>query len=307
MAKQKYSFEVESQFSGRLDKYLKEKLPHLSRSFIQKIIKNGGTRVDGQVVVKPGTFIEAGQLVDFEIEITSFEIKPEKINLKILFEDDNLLVIDKKTGITILPDRFHQKGTILGFLMFYLKKDAEFIAENLIVHRLDKGTSGVLLVAKNKETGEFLKQQFKLRKVKKKYLVCCVGKLYPEEAIIDAEIGRHPSQPYKMAVVPDGEGKRAITYYKVLKYFDNFSFVEVWPKTGRTHQIRVHLAAIGYPIVGDQIYGGKKAILGLKRPFLHANLLTIKHPKTKQKITFESPLPRDLKSFLKKLEHGFID
>jgi 23S rRNA pseudouridine1911/1915/1917 synthase len=206
--------------------------------------------------------------------------------------------------MTIFPDRFHQKKTLLGALMYYLGKDADSITENLIVHRLDKGTSGVLIVAKNKAAGDFLKEQFKKRKVEKKYLACVIGQIQPPQAIIEAEIGRNPHQPFKMAVVPDGEGKKAITYYSVIKYFDNFTFLEVWPKTGRTHQIRVHFASIGYPIAGDNVYGSKNILFNLKRPFLHAAMLKITHPKTKTKMTFESPLPNDLKQFLKSIENS---
>lgn len=298
---EKYSFKnIEEDKGKRLDRYLREKLPQFSRTFIQKIIKERKVLINKKIEEKTGYLIKGGERIKVSIPETLIEVKSENIPLQIIFEDEDILVINKRAGMVISPDCHHQKGTLVSALMFYLDKNQEDIEKNFLVHRLDKGTSGLMIIGKNKASALFLKDQFKKRKVLKKYFALLLGKITPKEAIIEAEISRDKKEPFKMAIVPDNEGKKAISYYKVLEYLNNFSLVEVWPKTGRTHQIRVHFASLGHPIIGDDIYGGDFSKNLLKRLFLHAFYLEFRHPRTRKKAKFEIPLPSKLLNFLEK-------
>lgn len=222
---------------------------------------------------------------------------------KVIYENNDLLVIDKPAGMIVdnIPKRVHRLPSPL------LGEEGVKVKMNHLVHRLDKDTSGVLIVAKNDKTLEFLQKQFKERRVEKKYIALIVGHLKTKQGIIETLIGRSPKDRRKQKVFlagePDSQGKReAVTKYKVLKRLKNFDLVEITPKTGRKHQIRCHFAYLGHPIVGDKMYGFKNQILpkGLKRHFLHASYLKIKLPDGKEK-EFQSDLPEDLKSVLEKL------
>ena len=227
----------------------------------------------------------------------------EPISLEIIYEDKDILVIDKPAGLTVHPAPGHPSHTLVNAILAHcpnLIMSNDFIRPG-IVHRLDKDTSGLIVIAKNDFVWKYLADQFKSRTVTKGYLVLVKGKLSPEQGIIEAPIGRDPHNRQKMAVV--ATGKEASTRYQVRKYLGNYSFIEAIPLTGRTHQIRVHFAAIGYPVVGDPLYGARHEALAscLKRQFIHAYLLGFCLPSTKEYQEFTCPLPKDLKQVLESL------
>ncbi len=275
----------------RLDKYISEKCPELSRTHAQKLIASGDITVNGKLA-RPSQSLHSGDKVDIVIPPpTPTTLSPEAIPLKIVFEDKDLMVVDKPAGLTVHPAPGHYTGTLVNAILACIPdlETGETIRPG-IVHRLDKDTSGLIIIAKNSTAHMKLAEQFKNRSIIKAYLTLVQGRLTPQEGIIDASIGRDPRNRKRMAVV--SQGRPARTEYKVIKYIDNYSLLEVRPKTGRTHQIRVHLAAIGFPIVGDAIYGAKSDYLS--RQFLHAFKLGFKLPSTGEYREFESELPADL-------------
>jgi 23S rRNA pseudouridine1911/1915/1917 synthase len=227
---------------------------------------------------------------------------PEAIPIKILYEDDDLLVIDKPAGLTVHPAPGHPSHTLVNAVLAHLNEiedDGESTRPG-IVHRLDKDTSGVMLVAKNNVALANLADQFKSRSVKKVYLTLVTGILKPDRGVIEAPIGRDSGDRKKMAVTGESRGRAARTNYRVLRYVGKNSLLEITPETGRTHQIRVHLAAIGYPVFGDITYGKKSVFL--HRQFLHAHRLGFSLPSTGRFVEFESPLPEDLEKALAELD-----
>ncbi len=281
----------------RLDKYVGEKCPELSRTHAQRLIAEGYITVNNRVT-KAGFKLSVGDRVDIVIPPTPpSPLLPEAIPLKILYEDDNLLVIDKPPGLTVHPAPGHPSHTLINAVLSHFPHLAD-ISDSLrpgVVHRLDKDTSGVMLVAKNSVAQINLAEQFKAHSVVKAYLVLVKGHLTPENGIIEAPIGRDPRNRKRMAVVT--RGREARTEYQVVRYIDDFTLLEVRPETGRTHQIRVHLSAIGYPVVGDAMYGVKSAVLS--RQFIHASRLGFKSPSTDEYVEFTSELPPDLEQALK--------
>jgi len=284
----------------RLDKFVGEKCPELSRTHAQQLIHDGFVTVNGKSA-KPSLKLNAGDKVDVVIPPeTPSQLEPENIPLKIVYEDADLLVVDKPAGLAVHPAPGHPSHTLANAVLSYLPalaKDADSLRPG-IVHRLDKDTSGLIIVAKNRLAQANLSQQFKSRVVKKTYITLVQGKLTPEKGIIEAAIGRDPSHRQRMAVT--AKGREARTEYQVIKYIGNYSLLEIKPETGRTHQIRVHLAAIGFPVVGDTTYGLKSS--RFPRQFLHASKITFKLPSTGKEITLESPLPPDLQGVLKEIE-----
>jgi len=276
----------------RLDKFVGEKCPELSRTYAQKLIGDGCIRVNG-LEVKASLKLNAGDQVSIVIPPTPpSPLSPEAIPLNIIYEDDDLLVIDKAAGIAVHPAPGHPGHTLVNAVLSHFPHLAD-ISDSLrpgIVHRLDKDTSGVMMVAKNKVAQDNLVNQFKNRSIEKAYLVLVKGHLTPESGIIDAAIGRDSHNRKRMAVVAGG--REARTEYHVIKYIGDYTQLEVRMKTGRTHQIRVHFAAIGYPVVGDPVYGVKSAYLS--RQFLHACRLGFKLPSTGEYVEFTSELPADL-------------
>ncbi len=278
----------------RLDKFILKNFPDFSRSHIQKAIKEGAVKVNG-IKSKPSYLLKKDDTVLVEIKPKKQqEIKPTKIDFKVVYEDADLIVIDKPPGLIVEP--LPHKGTknLVSGLLFYWKN--KIIPE--IVHRLDKDTSGLIMVAKNKKTKDFLQSQFKKKTVTKKYTTLIYGRIKDKEGFIEAPICRSKKDRTKMAIAPEGKGRGALTRFKVRQYLDNLTLLEVEPKTGRTHQIRVHLGSIGHPVVGDKIYGSSKIKSKLKRQFLHASFLKFKLPKINKTIEFQSELPRDLQQFL---------
>ncbi len=301
----------------RLDKFLLVSMPDRTRAFLQKLIKEGYVKVfnAGETVVanKAGLVLRAGSIVEVSVpEAKMIEAKAQDIKLKILFEDSEIIVIDKPAKMVVHPSETggHTEGTIVNALLHHCGKSLTGISGELrpgIVHRLDKDTSGVLIVAKTDDAMQSLMKQFSERRVEKKYIVLVRGEVVPNKAVIDSPIGRSLRDRKKMSI--QDRGRNAITEYEVSKVFktgtgnlmEYYSLLDVNLKTGRTHQIRVHMTAIGHPVVGDIVYGDPKVNkkfqekFGLCRQFLHAAKLTIIHPKTGKKISFESKLPKDIK------------
>jgi len=296
LIKNLYSFVVDKP-GVRLDKHVGEKCPKLSRTYAQKLIGGGYITVNDRVA-KAGVKLNIGDKVNIIIPPTPLSpLSPEDIPLNIIYEDDDLLVIDKPAGLAIHPAPGHPSHTLVNAILSYLPSlpDTGDSLRPGIVHRLDKDTSGLMLVAKSSMAQANLINQFKARSVVKAYLALVKGHLTPENGIIEAPIGRDPRNRKRMAVV--AEGREARTEYYVIKYIGDYTLLEVRPETGRTHQIRVHLSAIGYPVVGDKVYGVKSAYLS--RQFLHACRLGFKLPSSSEYIEFNLELPPDLEQALK--------
>jgi 23S rRNA pseudouridine1911/1915/1917 synthase len=283
--------------SVRLDLFLTEKMPHLSRSRIQNLIRDRFITVNGQVPAKTGIMLEGGeQITVTEPEIESGSLQAEDIPLDIVFENKDLLIINKPAGMVVHPALGHFTGTLANAALWH-DPDLEGVGGEKrpgIVHRLDKDTSGLIVVAKNDASHQWLTDQFKDRTVSKLYMALVDGRPPTPNGRIDAPIGRDPAHRQKMAVTPESRGRPSVTEYYTKETFSGFTLLEAHPLTGRTHQIRVHLAFVGCPVAGDTVYGHKKISLGLTRQFLHAFRLTICLPGEKEPRTFEAPLPAEL-------------
>jgi len=290
----RYSF-VADKPGVRLDKYVSEKYPELSRTHAQKLIGDGYITVNNEVV-KASLKLNIGDKASVVIPPTPpSPLSPEAIPLNIIYEDNDLLVVDKPAGLTIYPAPGHPSHTLVNAILSHFPDLPGNSLRPGIVHRLDKDTSGLMVVAKNSTAQLNLISQFKARSVVKAYLALVKGRLTPERGIIEAPIGRDSRNRKRMAVV--SEGRQARTQYQVIKYIGNYTLLEVMPETGRTHQIRVHLSAIGFPVVGDAVYGVKSAYLS--RQFLHASRLGFHLPSTGEYVEFTSDLPTDLAQALK--------
>jgi len=290
-----FSF-VASEPEGRLDKYVAEKCPELSRTQAQGLITNGRVTVNDHPA-KARLKLDIGDRVKITLPPPPGPMLPEDIPLDILYQDDDLLIVDKPVGLTVHPAPGHQSHTLVNAILAYVPDLPE--SDSLrpgIVHRLDKDASGVMVVAKNSRTQLDLIGQFKARSVAKAYLVLVRGRLTPDSGVIEAPIGRDPRNRKRMAVVADGEGREARTHYHVIRHLEDYTLLEVRMETGRTHQIRVHLSAIGYPVLGDGVYGTKSDTL--PRLFLHACRLGFKLPSTGKYAEFTSNLPPDLERVL---------
>ena len=293
-----YNFIVDKA-ETRLDKYVVEKCPELSRTQVQKLIADGEVTVNDETV-RASLKLGAGDRVSVRVSISPPPTpSPEAIPLSILYEDDDLLVIDKPSGLTIHPAPGSPNHTLVNAVLSHVPSlpETDDAMRPGIVHRLDKDASGVMVVAKNSAAQQNLISQFKSRSVVKAYTVLVKGQLTPDDGVIEAPVGRDPRHRKKMAVVEGG--REARTNYHVMQHWDDFTLLEVRPETGRTHQIRVHLSAIGYPVVGDRIYGVKSA--RVPRLFLHATRLGFKLPSSGQYVEFTSELPPDLAEALENL------
>jgi len=296
---------VELSFSDtqpqRLDKFLVEQLPEFSRSRLQALIKDGLVTVDGIPAQKSGQMLDNEHSIQVRIPPPeSAGLVAEAIPLEIVFENRDLIVVNKHAGMVVHPAAGHQAGTLVHAALAHAP-DIEGIGGELrpgVVHRLDKDTSGLILLAKNDRTHLFLQDQFRLRKVVKIYLALTDGKPPTSSGRIEAAIGRDIHQRKQMAVVSPQKGRTATSEYRTLESFPEHTLLEVHPITGRTHQIRLHLAFIGCPIAGDTIYGRRRASIPVERHFLHAARLTIRIPGEDEPLTFEAPLPEELKQVL---------
>ena len=290
----------------RLDKVLVARMPDFSRSRLQALIKDGLVTVGDIVAGKAGHQVEPGQQVRVEVPPpVPTTLIPEDIQLDVVFENDDLMVINKPAGMVVHPSVGHASGTLVHAALAHAP-DLEGVGGEQrpgIVHRLDKDTSGLILIAKNDATHRWLQDQFRLRSVKKIYLALVDGLPPTPEGRIEAAIARDPSHRKRMAIVSNDRGRESVTEYQTLETFPAHTLLEAHPLTGRTHQIRLHLAFLGTPIVGDLVYGHRKSTLPLERHFLHAARLTIQLPGEKSARTFEAPLPPELRQVLEDLRH----
>ena len=285
----------------RLDVFLADALPEFSRSRLQGLIKDGEVTVDGEPAKKTGMKLEAGMQIVVRIPPTKeTDLIPEDIPLDIIFENDDVIVVNKPAGMVVHPSAGHESGTLVHAALAHAP-EMEGIGGELrpgIVHRLDKDTSGIILLAKNDHAMRWLQAQFKDRKVKKFYLALVNDAPPTPKGRIEAPIGRDPSHRKKMAIVSEAKGREAISIYKTIESFEKHTLLEVNILTGRTHQIRLHCAFVGAPIVGDTLYGYRKQRVQVSRQFLHAARLTITLPNEKKARTFEAQLPDELESVL---------
>jgi len=290
----------------RLDKVLVAHLPEFSRSRLQALIKDGCVLVAGIAAIKSGQIVEPGQQVQVQIPPPEpSELEPEAIPLDIIFENSDLMVINKPAGMVVHPSAGHSTGTLVHAALAHAPDLQGIGGEKRpgIVHRLDKETSGLIIVAKNDHSHQWLQDQFRLRKVQKVYLALVDGAPPTPEGRIEAAIARDPSHRKRMAIVPDDRGRESVTEYRTRETFTEHTLIEAHPLTGRTHQIRLHLAFLGTPIVGDTVYGRRKSSIPLGRHFLHAARLSIQLPGEELPRTFEAVLPEGLLQALHDLRH----
>jgi 23S rRNA pseudouridine1911/1915/1917 synthase len=288
----------------RLDHFLTDQFPQFSRSRIQQLIRNGRVTIDNSLPLKSGQLVYPGQEVILEVpQPVPVDLVPEKIELKIIFENSNVLVIDKPAGMVVHPSAGHATGTLVNAILGQEGVLPEINGEYRpgIVHRLDKDTSGLIMIAKNETSLRSLQDQFKSRNVQKIYLALVDGHPPSPMGRVEAPIGRDPGNRKKMAVVDPTRGREAVTEYRTLDSFGDHTFLEVHPLTGRTHQIRVHMKFIHCPISGDTVYGQKKSSINITRHFLHAARLRIILPGEEEPREFLSTLPDDLHSILESL------
>ncbi len=304
MEERSLTFRYKKPEEQRLDHFLVETLPAYSRARLQALIKDGLVQVNGKPATKSGLKLETGATVDVHIPATAPSgLVGENIPLDIVFENHDVVVIDKPAGMVVHPAAGHQTGTLVHAFLGY-EPEIEGIGGDErpgIVHRLDKDTSGLILLARNDHAHHWLEEQFRLRKVAKTYLALVDGKPPTPSGRIEAAIGRDPSHRKRMAVVSRDKGREATSDYKTLESFPKHTLLEFHPLTGRTHQIRVHCAFLGCPIVGDRVYGWKQPSLPIDRHFLHASRLSITLPDEGQPRAFEAPLPPELMAVLKML------
>ena len=299
-----FLFEKEEQ--ERLDVFLTACLPEFSRSRIQGLIRNGSVCVGGEPVTKTGRDLEAGDRVEIRIPApVPSGLVAENIHLDIIFENDDLLVVNKPAGMVVHPSPGHDRGTLVHAILGHVPGLEGIGGEERpgIVHRLDKETSGLIVVAKNEQAHRWLQDQFRNRSVEKIYLALVDGKPPTPSGRVEAPIGRNSTHRKLMSVVQPEKGRVAVSEYRTLESFPDHTLLEVHPLTGRTHQIRVHMAFLGCPITGDTIYGKKKPSIDLDRHFLHAYKLKIILPGEQQPRVFEARLPEELDSVLEMLRN----
>lgn len=294
-------FTVEEISPRRLDVYLNDRLADKSRSHIQKLIADGRVTVDGQSV-KASFKLTGGETIRVEdFDAADVEYLPEDLPLDILYEDAAIVVVNKARGMTVHPAETVKRGTLVNALLYHCKdlSGINGVKRPGIVHRLDKDTSGVMVVAKTDSAHVNLAAQIKDKVATRTYLAIVHGVIADNAGIITGAIGRDKLDRKKMAIVPDG--KPAVTEFKVLERFDDFTYVECRLQTGRTHQIRVHMAAIGHPLLGDTKYTARKNPFGISGQALHSHTLSLIHPTTLERMTFTAPLPDDMKGILEML------
>ncbi len=307
-----FSILVTAKSQGRrLDQFLSEVDLHLTRSQAKKLIEAGNILLN-QRPTKPSAHLKAGEVVTVALlQPTPLSLKPEPLPLTILYEDSSIIVIDKPFGMVVHPAYGNPSGTLVNALLYHCKDlgGINGVLRPGIVHRLDKDTSGVMVIAKEDEAYHQLTKQFKNRTVEKVYLAIASGRFTKDEGLIDTPIGRHPSERKRMSTQTK-RGRPAITRWRVVERLDGFTLLEIFPQTGRTHQIRVHLSSLGHPLLGDPVYGRKgrpgsihdpvlkESVQRMDRQALHAHRLGFDHPRTGERVEFVSQIPQDMKEVL---------
>lgn len=300
----KQSYLVPEEFQGeRIDKYLSEACCGLTRSYLQKLLKSQLVEVDGKAV-KNSYRVSAGETVELEVpEAVEPEIEAEPIPLDILYEDKDIILINKPKGMVVHPAAGHYSQTLVNGLMYHCRGELSGINGVMrpgIVHRIDMDTTGVLIVCKNDFAHNSIAEQLKVHSITRKYYAIVHGAIGEDEGTVDAPIGRHPVDRKKMSINYKN-GKHAVTHYRVLERFKQFTYVECQLETGRTHQIRVHMASLNHPLLGDSVYGPSKCPFKLQGQTLHAGVLGIIHPRTGEYMEFSAPLPEYFENLLEKL------
>ncbi len=288
---------------ARLDAFLAAQLPDLTRSAAARLIESGLVTVDGKPAGKSAR-LTSGETVAVTLpQAEEPEARPQDIPLEVVYEDDDVIVVNKPVGMVVHPGPGHPDGTLVNALLHHCAGSLSGIGGQLrpgIVHRIDRDTSGLIIAAKNDAAHQFLAAQLADHTLARTYECLAVGNFREDSGTVDAPIGRHRTDRKKMAVTPDG--RRAVTHWEVIARYRGITHLRCRLETGRTHQIRVHLAHIGHPILGDTVYGNKKTVPGLTGQCLHATGLEFIHPTTKQKITLTCPLPKEFTQMLKKLQ-----
>lgn len=295
----------ENHTSQRLDKFLSENIKDMTRSALTKLIDDGRVTVNSAEIAKSYR-LSAGDKIRVEIDDPEpLAVAAEDIPLDILYEDGNLLVVDKPKGMVVHPAAGNPDGTLVNALLYHCGDSLSGINGVLrpgIVHRIDKNTSGLLMVAKNDFAHQNLSEQIQSHTFRREYLAIAYGNIKADSGVIDAPIGRHKTDRKKMCVTKEN-GREALTRYEVLERFGDFTYLRCILETGRTHQIRVHMASIGHPLAGDDVYGPKKVITSLNGQCLHAYLLGFVHPRTNEYMEFTSEVPETFAKFLEKLRN----
>lgn len=302
----KYDFVVNEHMVGkRLDVFLTNNLEDSSRGYIQKLIKNKDVLVN-EKVEKVKYLLKLNDKIEIKIpEPKELEIKAENIDIEIIYEDDDIIIVNKPQGMVVHPAPGNYNGTLVNALMYHCKDKLSSINGVIrpgIVHRIDKDTSGILMIAKNNKAHAFLSNLLKTHDIIREYHFICYGVFKEDKVTVNKPIGRNPKDRLKMAIVEDG--RNAITHFEVIERFEGYTYVKATLETGRTHQIRVHSRSLNYPLVGDSVYGVKKSKLKkIKGQMLHAKKLGFIHPTTGKYVEFESKLPERFEAMLKKLRN----
>ena len=299
---------VENNDNIRLDSYIANENSDLSRAVIQKLLEDGNILVN-DVIKKSSYKVKKGDVIKIEVpEPKESKIEAQDIPIEVVYEDNDIIVVNKPKGMVVHPANGNPDGTLVNAILAMCKDSLSGIGGEIrpgIVHRLDKDTSGLLIVAKNDEAHMNMSKQIQERKVTKKYIALVRGVVAEDEATIDLPIARSTKDRKKMAVDP--KGKNAVTHFKVLKRYDNYTLLELKIDTGRTHQIRVHMSYIGHPVVGDEVYSNGKNEFGVQGQMLHARYLQFKHPITGKELSLEAPIPEYFEDVLEKLKNREID
>lgn len=302
-------FYVAEEGGKRLDVFLSEQAEEFTRSRLKKLIEDGNVSVNGKEIKKAGIEIKLGDEVAIVIpEAVEYSVKAENIPIEIVYQDDDLAVVNKPRGMTVHVGNGNAEGTLVNALLYALDSLSGIggVLRPGIVHRIDKDTTGLLVVAKNDKAHVSLAGQIAQKTCHRTYYALLEGCLKTDEGRVVTDIGRHPTDRLKMAVLPDGRGKIAVTDYKVVARFGTeFTLCRFDLQTGRTHQIRVHAKHLGHPVVGDPVYGFKKQKFSLDGQLLHAAKLELTHPVSEERMTFFAPLPNDFEEVLQKLCRQF--
>lgn len=302
MEKHCFTADIEHE-DQRIDRYLTEMLPEQSRSFFQKLIRDGFVIVN-HIIVKVNYRLKTGDVIEIDIpDAVPTEIVPENIPLDILYEDDDLLIVNKPKGMVVHPAVGHSTGTLVNAIMYHCQGNLSGINGEIrpgIVHRIDKDTTGSLIICKNDEAHRNIAEQIKEHSVTRRYVGVVAGTFSEESGTVEGAIGRHPNGRKRMTI-NEKNGKPAVTHYRVLQTLKGASFMEFELETGRTHQIRVHMASISHPLLGDTVYGNSKNPYKLQGQALHARTIGFIHPTTGEYIEVSAPIPEYMTELVRKL------